>query len=230
MKVKEVIVMGSFIDIIFLMLLVAFVITRLYSVFGSNGSEEKIRVIIKPLDKSTDPKVVDNIAKVLKEKQVEDLCKQIIDVENMSETDKSLALIPGFNKDNFIRSACKVFEIILQSFCNGNINAVKDLVSKRIAESLEQVIKFRKENNITSEIDFICFDKSEIKEVKMLKNSVKIVVEFVSEQINILRNDSGEVIEGDENFVQKITDVWTFERSLNAKNNQWILVSTKKSA
>ena len=55
-------------------------------------------------------------------------------------------------------------------------------------------------------------------------------MEFISEQVNILKNDKGEVIEGDENFVQKITDVWTFERALNAKNNQWILVSTKKGA
>ena len=62
-----------------------------------------------------------------------------------------------------------------------------------------------------------------------MKNSVKIVVEFVSEQVNLLKNADGEIIEGDENFVQKITDVWTFERYLNAKNNNWVLVSTKKT-
>jgi predicted lipid-binding transport protein (Tim44 family) len=64
----------------------------------------------------------------------------------------------------------------------------------------------------------------------MLKNSVKIIVDFDSEQINILKNADGEVVEGDENFVQNITDVWTFERSLNAKSKNWLLVSTKKSA
>ena len=83
---------------------------------------------------------------------------------------------------------------------------------------------------MTSEVDFICFDKKEIKDVRFLKNSIKVVVEFVSEQVNLLRNAQGEVVEGDENFVQKITDVWTFERIVNAKNNNWVLVSTKKTA
>lgn len=222
--------MGSFVDIIFLMILVAFVITRLYSVFGSNGSEEKVRVIVKHLDKNAEKKLMENISKVIKESNRNDNKADIIDFDSLSEPEKSLAKIPNFNKETFLRGACRVFEMVLQAFSSGNITGIKELVNKKIWEAFNQVINFRKENNLSSEVDFICFDKSEIKEVKLLKNSAKIVVEFVSEQINILRNEKGEVIEGDENFVQKITDIWTFERTLNAKNNQWVLVSTKKSA
>ena len=96
--------------------------------------------------------------------------------------------------------------------------------------AFNEVIAQRKDEKLTSEVDFICFDKSEIKDVRILKNSVKIAVEFITEQVNLLRNAEGKVIEGDENFIQKITDVWTFERSLNAQSNKWLLVSTKKSA
>ena len=222
--------MGSFIDIVFLMILVAFIITRLYSVFGSNGSEEKVRVIIKPIDKNAEKKLMENISKVIKESKSSDNKENIVDFDSLSEPEKSLAHIPNFNKENFMRGACRVFEVVLQAFSSGNISEIKDLVSKKIWDAFNQIIASRKENNMTSEVDFICFDKSEIKEVKLLKNSAKVVVEFVSEQINILRNEKGEVIEGDENFVQKITDIWTFERTLNAKNNKWVLVSTKKSA
>ena len=56
----------------------------------------------------------------------------------------------------------------------------------------------------------------------------KITVRFVSEQVNILKNKDGEVIEGDENFIQNITDSWTFERALTSTNPNWLLVSTKK--
>ena len=38
----------------------------------------------------------------------------------------------------------------------------------------------------------------------------------------------GDVIEGDDRFIQCITDVWTFERSLTSSNPNWVLVSTKK--
>lgn len=222
--------MGSFVDIIFLMILVAFIVTRLYSVFGSNGNEEKIRVVVKPLNKEAEKKLMENITKVIKETNKQSSAENSVKFENLSEPEKSLAQIPNFDKDNFIRGACRVFEIVIQSFGKGDISEVRNLMSKKLWDAFNQVINFRKENNISSEVDFICFDKSEIKEVKLLKNSAKIIVEFISEQINILRNEKGEVVEGDENFVQKITDVWTFERTFNAKNNQWLLVSTKKNA
>ena len=53
-------------------------------------------------------------------------------------------------------------------------------------------------------------------------------MEFVSEQVNILRDAEGKVIEGDENYIQNITDVWTFERAISSTSPNWVLVSTKK--
>ena len=226
--------MVSFMDLIFLTVLVAFIVARLYSVFGSNGENKNIRVVFKSLDKDLDKdlekKIVENITQVVKEGKDIDSLATVVNIENLNDKEKALASVPNFNKANFLRSACRVFEMILQAFNSGNIENIKGLVSKKIWDTFSSVLAERKKNNITSEVDFICFDKTEIKDVKLLKNSVKVVVEFISEQVNILKNDKGEVIEGDENFVQKITDVWTFERSLNAKNNNWTLVSTKKPA
>ena len=66
--------------------------------------------------------------------------------------------------------------------------------------------------------------KAEIKDEK----DALISVEFVTEQVNVLRNKENQVIEGDENYIQTITDVWTFERPLDSKSLNWVLVSTKK--
>lgn len=226
--------MVSFMDLIFLTVLVAFIVARLYSVFGSNGENKNIRVVFKSLDKDLDKdlekKLVENITQVVQEGKDIDSLATVVNIESLNDKEKALASVPNFNKANFLRSACRVFEMILQAFNSGNIENIRGLVSKKIWDAFSSVLAERKENNMTSEVDFICFDKTEIKDVKLLKNSVKVVVEFISEQVNILKNDKGEVIEGDENFVQKITDVWTFERSLNAKSNNWTLVSTKKPA
>lgn len=217
--------MVSFIDVIFLTILVVFIASRLYGAFGSHGSEKNIRVIIKPIDGKTEKKVMEDLTQILNEnKRAESNFFDI--VENKKG---NLPPIADFNKDKFLQGACRVFEMILQAFSSGNIENIKGLVSKKIWDAFNKVIDFRKKNKITSEVDFICFKKSEIKDIKMLKNSIKIIVEFESEQINILRNADGQVIEGDENFVQSITDIWTFERLLNAKNKNWTLVSTKKS-
>ena len=220
--------MTSFVDIIFLMIAVVFIATRLYSVFGTRGNNKNVRVIIKSIDKETEGKLAEDIAQIIRENTSNE--KISADAENMSEQDKILSRISEFDKKAFLQGACRVFEMILNAFSAGNIESIKGLVSKKIWDAFNKAIDFRKENNMTAEVDFIGFKKSEIKDVKMLKNSVKIIVEFESEQINILKNAAGEVVEGDENFVQKITDVWTFERSLNAKSKNWLLVSTKKGA
>lgn len=221
--------MVSFIDIFFLAILAVFIIARLYSAFGSQP-EKKVKVIIKQVDKDTEAKIVEDLTQIIRESKKENKTGEIVDFDSLSEQDKILYKMKGFNKENFLHSACRVFEIVLQAFNSGNIENIKGLVSKKIWNAFNQVLNFRKENNITSEVDFICFKKSEIKDVKLLKNSVKITVEFESEQINLLKDATGHIIEGDENFVQKITDVWTFERLFNAKNKNWTLVSTKKGA
>lgn len=204
-------------DLILLFIAVAFVAARLYSVFGKDDNTKNIRVVLRPVNKN-DKTVDDDTVQIVKTH------KAVDKTAAESETDEE------FNKEAFLNGARKVFELILQAFSNGDLLPVKDLVSKKVFEVFNNTLTERKEQNMTSEVDFICFDKSEIKDVKFLKNSIKVVVEFVSEQVNLLRNAQGEVVEGDENFVQKITDVWTFERMINAKNNNWVLVSTKKTA
>ena len=186
--------------------------------FGKDNDGKDVRVILKPINKNSEEAIANNVVHIVRANEAVDK------VSANEETPEN------FNKEMFMQGARKVFELILQAFSSGDLLPVKDLVSKKVFEAFNTTLAERKEQNMTSEVDFICFDKSEIKDVKFLKNSIKVVVEFVSEQVNLLRNAQGEVVEGDENFVQKITDVWTFERMINAKNNNWVLVSTKKTA
>lgn len=212
------------VDIVFLAVVAVLLLTRLYSVFG-RGEEKKIKVILKPVDEETGRKIMEDLRRSAEAPQQQ----ETVEMKDLTETDKKLLEIPNFNKNAFMNGARGAFEMILRAFHSGNIDTVKNLISRKIYDSFKTIIVERKEQNLSSEVDFICFDKSEIKNVKILKNTVKIAVEFVTEQVNILKNSDGEVIEGDENFIQKITDVWTFERNLNA-TNEWLLVSTKKTA
>lgn len=213
----------SVIEFIILLAVALVLIFKLYSTFGTQDRDGPIKIIVKPVDKSTEKEVIENISQLMADK---DKPIKIVNIGMKKEKSEEETL----NKELFLSGAKRVFEMVLSAFNKGDLNPVRDLMSKKVYDSFNQVIENRKNDNITSEVDFICFEKSEIKDIKRLKNTVKVVVEFVSEQINLLKNKDGEVIEGDENFVQKITDMWTFERPLNAKTNIWTLVSTKKHA
>ena len=216
-------------DIIILAMIAVFLISRLYMAFGANAEDKMPRMIIKRIDNA------DNAEEALKELELlqKDLEKTYCANENRTlecRLDGLFEKIKDFNVGNFINSANRVFELVLQAFYDNKMENVKSLLSKKVYDTFKQAINSRLEQKQTTEVEFICFEKTEIKDVRMLKNSVKIIVEFVTQQINILRGADGKVIAGDENFIQKITDVWTFERTLNAKDNKWVLVSTKKMA
>ena len=215
----------SALEFIILLILALGVLFRLYRVFGTDNKESGIKIILKPVDKTAEKQILQNISQIIDAK---DNNSGVLSTDSLNE--KEIQEQEKLNKEIFLNGAKKVFELILSAFNQGDLTPVRELMSKKVFDAFNQVIENRRADNITSEVDFICFDKSEIKDVKNLKNTIKIVVEFVSEQVSILKNKDGEVIEGDENFVQKITDMWTFERPKNAKNNIWTLVSTKKSA
>lgn len=224
--------MMSHLDILVLLVVVVLVFQKLKSVLGSTPDEEKkVQLSRESAEKLYNILMKETGAQKTaaeSNETVEELHAEE-NIENMSEIDKVLAQIPNFNKVRFVDSAQNAFQIITDAFNKGDIETLEMLVSKNIMKKFQEVIEKRKNENIIPETDFICFSKVEIVKAEIKKKEVaSISVEFVSEQVNVLRDADNQVIEGDENYIQNITDVWTFERALSSTTPNWILVSTKK--
>ncbi len=212
--------MSGYLDIIFLLVLVVIIFSKLKSVLGTGAEDAKVIMIPK-----------EQFEKVYHELKKNTLNESIaaVDLDKLSPLDRELVKIPNFNKNVFIKGAQKAFEMILSAFSKGDARTLSKLVNGELLKKFEEVIKARKEQGITSETDLIGFVETEVEAVKFVENDkVNLVVKFVSEQVNLLKDAKGEVIEGDENYVQTISDVWTFEKSLNPRVTNWLLCSTKK--
>ena len=219
--------MGQYADIIILLLVVVFIFLRLKSVLGTRPNGESTR-----LSEESAAKIFDIIIKEAeknKQKAASTSPQESKDIGNLAEPQKTLAKIPNFEENNFLTGAKRAFEIILTAFSKADLETLEMLVNKTIYNKFKEIIEKRKAEGITSELDFIGFDKAEIVDAKISKNNIaKISVEFVSEQVNLLKDKDGNIIEGDEQYIQTITDRWTFEKSVTSTNPNWILVSTKK--
>ena len=212
--------MSGYLDIIFLIILVVIVFSRLKNVLGTGGEDTKIIMISKEQFEKAYQELKRNTLNEVVETQ---------NTDNLSPLDKDLLKIPNFNKNSFIKGAQKAFEMILNSFSKGDAETLSKLLNKELLKKFEDVIEERKKEGLVSEMDLIGFIETEVESVKFIgNNKVNLVVKFVSEQVNLLKNAEGEILEGDENYVQTISDVWTFEKSLNSKNNNWLLCSTRK--
>ncbi len=212
--------MSGYLDIILLLVLVVVIFSKLKSVLGTGAEDTKIIMVPK-----------EQFERVYKEMKKSAFAenKDNVDLDKLSPLDRELIKIPNFNKNTFIKGAQKAFEMILISFSKGDLKTLEKLVNTELLTKFNSVIDERKEKGISAETDLVGFVETEVESVNFVDNNkVNVVVKFVSEQVNLLKDVNGEVIEGDENYVQTISDVWTFEKSLNAGVNNWMLCSTKK--
>ncbi len=218
-------------DIIVLLVVVALIFQRLWRALGTRPEEEprKIRMSRESAEKLCNILRAEAERNLKKQEKAEQQEITPLETEPLTETEAALRQIPNFRKEVFISGAKKAFQVITEAFNKADSEALKMLVSNTIYKKLQEVIRQRQADEMTAETEFICFDKAEIIHAKIAgKNKAEISVEFVTEQINVLRDKDNKVVQGDENYIQTITDVWTFERPLDAKTLNWVLVSTKK--
>ncbi len=227
--------MTHYLDIIILLLVVILLFQKLRSLLGTRPTETE-----KKIAEEKAAKIFDMIvAKTAEEKNTSPapvIEASAVDVEKtadnttLGDTDKVLAQIPGFNKEKFLNNAKKAFEMIITSFSKGDTETLEMLVSKDLIKKFQNILEQRHSDGITAETDLIGFDSAEITHAQINKeNIISITVKFISEQVNLLKNKEGEIIEGDEQYIQNITDVWTFEKALTSTSPNWLLTSTKKS-
>jgi predicted lipid-binding transport protein (Tim44 family) len=218
-------------DIIVLLVVVVLIFQRLWKVLGARPDEESHKI---KLSREGAEKLYNLLrsegAKVVPDPDFD--TEELVPLEDgkpLTEPEKTLRQIPQFDKAVFLRGAKKAFQIITEAFNSGDSQTLEMLVDADILHKMQAVIKQRQQDKITAETDFIGFEDVEITKAHIENDKAYVVVKFTSEQVNVLRNADNEIIEGDENYIQNITDIWTFERKLDSKSLNWLLSSTKKS-
>jgi len=216
--------MVHFLDIIILLLVVIYIFSRLKNILGTRPEQPKGT----PLSEESAAKIFDIIMQE-NERNAKQQVQDITPEQELSPLEIEMKKIPNFNKEKFIDGAKRAFEIIITAFSKEDTETLESLVSPKLIKKFQEVLHQRKTDGITAETDLISIISAEITNIKINKNNVaKIAVKFISEQVNLLKDKNNNVIEGDENFVQNITDIWTFERNITSTNPNWLLTSTKK--
>ena len=217
-------IMVHFLDIIILLLVVIYIFSRLKNILGTRPEQPKGT----PLSEESAAKIFDIIMQE-NERNAKQQVQDITPEQELSPLEIEMKKIPNFNKERFIDGAKRAFEIIITAFSKEDTETLESLVSPKLIKKFQEVLYQRKIDGITAETDLISIISAEITNIKINKNNVaKIAVKFISEQVNLLKDKNNNVIEGDENFVQNITDIWTFERNITSTNPNWLLTSTKK--
>ena len=197
----------QYLDILILAIIAGIVLLRLRSVLGRRTGHEKT-------DKSS----------FNYESPQQAQTEKVIEIK--PESDAPSREDGWFDKDDFLKGASNAYETIVTNFENGNKEALKPLLSRDVMDSFSTVIDERHSKSESVEFNFIGIEKSEIVHKDLKKNPMEVSVRFISEMITCIKNNKDEVISGSLNQVQKITDVWTFEKNQKSKGSNWLLAAT----
>lgn len=210
-------------ELVFLALIAGFVIFKLYNVVGKIGKEDIVKnnssksiIDIYPLSEETEEQKKDEIKQY--SSNVKDSLKSKID--QIRQIDKN------FDERKFMEGAHKAFEIILNSFAKADKVTLHRLLSKEVFESFWQEIDKRKNKKETLETTLVAIISAEYEDINIEKNLAHISVRFHSQQINLIKNSSGKIIEGDPSYIDDKFDIWTFTRNLTNRSLDWKLSHT----
>jgi len=134
---------------------------------------------------------------------------------------------PSFDPLGFTAGGRAAFTTIVEAFAKDDTAALRPLLDGPTFSSFEAAIRGRIERKEKAETTLIGFEASDISAAELQGTNAIVTVRFVSEQINVLRNAEGQIIDGNPNEVQKVIDLWTFRRDTKSSDPNWLLVKTE---
>ena len=147
--------------------------------------------------------------------------------ENSSINEKLnniVKLDPNFTVENFVDGAKKAFEYILVKYSEDDIKSLKPLLATEIFNNFSDQIKQRQNKKQKLGITILKIDDPEIIDINIEKNKLCFIkLEFKSQQVQITKDSKNIVIDGNDNLILNITELWTFSKELKNKNPNWVL-------
>ncbi|WP_447581837.1 Tim44/TimA family putative adaptor protein [Anaplasma marginale] len=132
----------------------------------------------------------------------------------------------GFSVKHFIEGSAAAFEAIVKALSQGNAEFLSSLLSKDMHDSFVREIERRKSAGHTHEDVVVSIVSQKVTSAELKGNSAAITVQFVTEQINVVRDAGGQVVDGSTSKVNTIEDTWKFARDITTSGRRWYLTST----
>ena len=199
---------SSWIEIVLLAMLAAFIGLRLVSVLGKRtGTERAVGDAFRPgtaeITTSTQRPVIKLGAPVTVPTGTADTLAPKL--QTIATAD------PEFNPERFVAGARSAYALVLDAFWNSDGRALEGLVSDEIAENFGAAIGDRDGVRLANKIESV--DSVAITNAEMIGQMAEVTVRF----------NARVTIAG---VPTTTADVWTFSRHIGSRDPAWLLIAT----
>lgn len=209
-------------DILILGFVAGFILYRLFSILGRRDNDGDISISTQ---EDINKNMIDISAITKAEDSKIDIASQEKDIAPEFEVilEEIRKLDPVFSLRKFLDGAKLAFEMIIEAFAANDRDTLKELLDKNTYKQFEKEIELRIENKITLDLTLVALPVVKIKNINLIGKEVTIDMLYESQQITLLKDQKGNIVEGDSSQIDHIEDFWSFSKELNAAED-WKLV------
>ena len=213
-----------YIDILILAMIAIFIINRLKNVLGKKtGNEHDIVEKYSRGKAKFEESPPDQISKSNQDqKTVKDVFfhndpKINSDLRKIHNQDEN------FSSKEFLDGSKKAFEYIIKNYSEEKLEPLKNLLSSSIYKDFKSQIDERIKKSQNLDITIIGIKSAEIVNASLKSKIAIICVKFSSEQVQVIKDLEGKIVEGDNNQILSIDEKWSFSKNLKSKDPNWTL-------
>ncbi len=133
---------------------------------------------------------------------------------------------PAFDPPKFLALAETSFRTIVTAFAAGDRTTLKSNLSESVFHTFDSAITAREQQGHKHRTEIKSILAATIEDAQLIADQAAIIVRFTSDQVNLTLDAAGTPVDGHEN-VEKIVDLWTFERLVGAKDPIWRLAAAR---
>lgn len=210
------------IDIIFFACVALFIAFRLRSVLGRRTGHER-----RPEAPPVGGGATDNVVPLPgRDDPAEIAFSHIADAGLRDGLTAIRRADPNFDLEEFLAGGRQAFEMIVDGFARGDNELLEPLLASDVYQGFAEAIAQRQAAGETLETEVVAIKQADAAEARMDGTRALVSVRFVSDQVNVTRDASGAVVDGDPEQLAEIIDVWTFARDIASRDPNWELFST----
>jgi predicted lipid-binding transport protein (Tim44 family) len=200
----------GYLDILFFAMVAAFIALRLRSVLGRRTGHERRRTesygtvrnnnapdnVVPIGDRGPSPQESDQAIAALSDEDVKAGLTRIREVDQR------------FDLQQFLSGGRLAFEMIVESYAAGDKDALEPLLADQVFRGFARAIDDRVAVEQSLDTQLITVGDPEVIEAKLVDAAAQITLRFDSEQVNVVRDRDGNVVEGDPGTAEDVVDIW----------------------
>lgn len=136
------------------------------------------------------------------------------------------AIDPDFNAEDFLDGAKTAFEMVIAAYNEEDHDTLKMLLAEPVYKEFAASLEANAKAGRTADTTLVAIVKADITDARLRGNKASITVDFVSEQIPLMRDADGNIVEGNPSQQEAVEDEWIFERNLTSNDPSWKIIET----